>query len=258
MHVVITAGSKPDPGDPLYEATRGRYKALIEIAGKPMIQWILDALSGSRLVERVVVVGLPPFTDLSCTHPLEILPDQGGLLENTRAGIRALLQADPGVEYSLLISSDVPAINTEMVDWVAQQALDRACEFIYTVIERGVMEKRFPGSRRTYLKLKDCEVCGGDVMAVRTSLLAKESPLWQKLIQTRKNPVQQASLLGYDTLFLILLRQLTLEETGRSVGKRLGVDARAVLCPFAEVGMDVDKPSQLQLVETELARARAV
>jgi hypothetical protein len=257
MHAVITAGSKPDTGDPLYEATRGRYKALIEIAGKPMIQWVLDALSGSRLIEGVVIIGLPPFTNLTCSHPMLILEDQGGLLENNRAGVREVLKADPSAESALLLTSDIPAITTEMVDWVASQIQGCACDFVYPVIERRVMESRFPGSRRTFIKLKDHEVCGGDVMAVSTAMLTRESPLWQKLIQSRKNPVQQASILGFDTLFLILLRQLNLQEAGRSVGKRLGIEARAVLCPYAEIGMDVDKPNQLHLMETELARLHA-
>ncbi len=256
MHAVITAGSKPATGDPLYEYTRGRYKALIEIAGKPMIQWILDALSGSKLVESVVIVGLPPFTNLHCEHPILILEDQGGLLENNRAGVQELLKVYPQAEHTLLLSSDVPAVTAEMIDWVAAAVMGCEHEFVYPVIERSVMEKRFPGSRRTYLKLKNHEVCGGDVIGIRTDLLTRDNPVWQKIIATRKNPIQQAAILGFDTLFLILLRQLTVEEAGNSIGKRLGIKARALLCPYAEIGMDVDKPHQLQLMEAELSRAR--
>ena len=48
MNAIVTAGGIPQPGEPLYEVTQGGPKALLDIAGKPMVQWVLDALSGSQ------------------------------------------------------------------------------------------------------------------------------------------------------------------------------------------------------------------
>ena len=47
MHAIVTAGGAPTPKEPLYPLTRGDYKALLEIQGKAMIQWVLDALNGA-------------------------------------------------------------------------------------------------------------------------------------------------------------------------------------------------------------------
>jgi NDP-sugar pyrophosphorylase family protein len=44
MDAIVIAGGIPEPGDPLYEYTQGQPKALLDIAGKPMVQWVLDAL----------------------------------------------------------------------------------------------------------------------------------------------------------------------------------------------------------------------
>jgi NDP-sugar pyrophosphorylase family protein len=41
---------------------------MVDIAGKPMIQWVLDALSGCTAIQHVTVVGLPPYTNLYCEH----------------------------------------------------------------------------------------------------------------------------------------------------------------------------------------------
>ena len=60
MIAIVTAGGIAAPGDPLYVETQGRPKALIDVAGKPMIQWVLEALHGASRVEHLVVVGLPP------------------------------------------------------------------------------------------------------------------------------------------------------------------------------------------------------
>ena len=58
MDAVILAGSVPRQEDPLYLYTQGQAKAMIEIAGKPMIQWVLDALGGVNDIDYVLVVGL--------------------------------------------------------------------------------------------------------------------------------------------------------------------------------------------------------
>jgi hypothetical protein len=83
-------------------------------------------------------------------------------------------------------------------------------------------------------------------------LAVEESPLWKNLIDARKSPLRQASLLGYDTLFYLVLRQLSIQGAEEKVSQRLGIQGRAVLCPFAEIGMDVDKPFQLEIVREVL------
>jgi NDP-sugar pyrophosphorylase family protein len=66
MDAIVTAGGIPRPGDPLYEYSNGNSKALIDIAGKPMIQWILDALGDAKKVDNVIIIGLSPKSGLTC------------------------------------------------------------------------------------------------------------------------------------------------------------------------------------------------
>jgi NDP-sugar pyrophosphorylase family protein len=49
MDAVVTAGGIPQPEELLYPYTQGKPKAMLDIGGKPMVQWVLDALSGSKL-----------------------------------------------------------------------------------------------------------------------------------------------------------------------------------------------------------------
>jgi hypothetical protein len=254
MIAVVTAGSRPASDEPLFELTQGGYKAMLAINGKPMIQWVLDALNHAQSVSQIVVVGLPLYSNLNCDRPLTHVEDHGGLVENVCAGLREAGRLMPGESHSLLLSCDIPTITGEMVDWVAAQIGTNPVDIIYPVISRKVMEDRFPGSKRTYLHLKDIEVCGGDVMAVRNRIASEDNPLWRRIVDARKNPLRQAALFGYDTLFMVALRQYTLEEAGRSISKRMGIQGRPVLSPFADIGMDIDKPQQLQLVLSDMAR----
>ena len=50
------------------------------------------------------------------------------------------------------------------------------------------------------------------------------------------------------------VEQITLERAVKKVTKRLNLTGQAVVCPYAEVGMDVDKPFQLDMVEEYLRR----
>ena len=58
MDCIVVAGGVPQEEDPLYEYTQGRSKALLEVGGRPMIAWVLDALEGAQSVDRIFVVGL--------------------------------------------------------------------------------------------------------------------------------------------------------------------------------------------------------
>jgi hypothetical protein len=41
------------------------------------------------------------------------------------------------------------------------------------------------------------------------------------------------------------------------ISKRLNLSGKAIVCPFAEIGMDVDKPHQLEIMRHYLNRRNA-
>jgi len=253
MDVVITAGGIPLPGDPLYEYTLGQPKALLDLHGKPMIQWVLDAFITSNSVENIIIVGLEDSSGLTCPKPLSLIPDQHGMLPNIRAGLAQSLELNPDARQVLMAASDIPAITPEIVDWVARTALEQDADLYYNVVRRETMEARFPGSQRTYLKLRDGAFCGGDFGAMRADLNFIDRPIWHTLINQRKNPLKQALTVGLDTLFGILTRTATLQQTASRGCERLHIHGAAIECPYAEIAMDVDKPHQLESLRTALA-----
>jgi len=255
MDAIVIAGGIPQPGEYLYEETNGGPKAMIDIAGKPMIQWVLDALSRAKTIEQVVVVGLPAdCCDVRCSKPLSFIINQADMIENIRAGTAKVLELNPQANHILLVSSDIPAITSEIVDWEVRTAMETDHDAYYNVITRQVMEARFPGSRRSYVHLRDMEVCGGDMNVIRAQMVTKNNALWKKIVDARKSALKQASLIGYDTLFLLMFRLLTLDNAIKIVSKRLKFQGRAIVSPYAELGMDVDKPHQLAIMRDDLAK----
>jgi GTP:adenosylcobinamide-phosphate guanylyltransferase len=256
MDAIITAGGIPLPEDRLYSETRGHSKALLDIAGKPMIQWVLDALSAAKSVDKIIIVGLTDKTRLVCSKPIHYVPNRGKILDNLRAGAEKSLELGRQHKHALFVSSDIPAVRAEMVDWVITAAMQSDDDIYYNVIPREVMEKRFPDSHRTYVHLKDMQITGGgmNVACIRTVLKKGEAGLLESIFDSRKSPLKQASLVGFGTLFLLLFRQLTLEELATRTLTHLGLTGRAIVCPYAEVGMDVDKPGQLEILRKDLKK----
>lgn len=253
MDAIVLAGGRIEFEEFREPSAAGGLKCLLDVGGKPMVQWVLDALSAARSVERVVVVGLPSATELRCAKPLTLLPAQGDMIASIRAAAALLLRERPDAEHALIASADAPLITGEMVDWLAEDVRAHGDDLTICAVERWRMEERFPGSKRTYIRLQDVEVCGGDLNACRLSVTQQRVDLAERLSQARKQPWRLALFIGPGTLLALMQGRLTLEQATRAISRRLGVQVRVALSPYPEIGMDVDKPGQLAMVREELA-----
>ena len=254
MDAIVTAGGIPQARDPLYAYSNGNSKALIDVAGKPMVQWVLDALGDSKKVDNVIVIGLTAKSGLTCKKPLHYVSNQGRMLANIVTGVKKSIELNKKSEYVLIVSSDIPAIKGEMVDWLVKTAMETQDDIYYGVCPQEVMESRYPTSNRTYTKLKDMQVCGADMNIIHVNQVTEHLETWEALIGNRKSPLASAAVIGWDTLFQLFTRQLTLQGMVERASQRIGIKGRAILWDHAEPGMDVDKPHQLEIMREDLAR----
>lgn len=253
VDAVIAAGGVPQPGEPLYPFTQGRSKALLPMGGRPMIQWVLDALSGAACVRSIVVAGLAPNeAPLVARQPLGFIPNQGSMIANIEAGARWVLERQPDARWLLAVSSDIPTLKPHMIEWLVQTCLETDHEAYYSLVPHHLMEQRFPGSRRSFFRLKDGRFTGSDMNLLQLALVGHYHPAWQAVVAARKHIGQQARLIGLGTLLLYLTGQLSIAEAEKRVQQRLGIRGRVLVCPFAEIGMDVDRPNQYELLKREL------
>ena len=255
MDAIVTAGGIPQPDDPLYIYSRGEAKALIDVAGKPMVQWVLDALGNAKNVDNVIMIGLSSKSGLTCKKPMHYISNQGRMLANMIVGVEKSLELNKKNKHVLIVSSDIPGVTTEMIDWLIGTCMETEDDIYYGVCPRDVMETRFPGSKRTYTHLKEMDVCGADMNIVHVRMASEHLDTWESLIANRKNPFAQAAIMGWGTLFLLLFRRATLNDFVGRVSKRIGIKGRAIVWEHAEPCMDVDKPSQLEMMREDLAKS---
>jgi CTP:molybdopterin cytidylyltransferase MocA len=248
IYAIVLAGGMITENDPLYPLTGELKKSMLPVAGKPMVQWVIEAIDQSKAVSHIVVAGLEDPLWFATTKPVITAPDAGSMLTNIKNGLDIVNDSNHQEEFVLLASGDIPTITPEIVDWRVRGAITVGADINYAVVTKETMEARFPHSQRSYVRLRDMQVCGGDLNVLRTSLVG-EDKLWERIIQARKSAWRQASLLGYDLLFQLLARRISLEVAGRKVSERLGIFGVGSVSPYAELAMDIDKPAHLEVVE---------
>ncbi len=251
---ILMAGGVPQEEDLLYEDTQGQPKALLDVAGKPMVQWVLDALDDAPSVGDIVVVGLADTGMVASPKVAHYLPDQGSMLKNILGGIDWVLERNPQAQQVLISSSDIPLLTGAMVERLLAQAADPAVDVYHTIVSREKMEQRFPGSRRSYVHFSDGDFAAGDIHVVAPHIGHKHRELWDDLLDSRKNALRQAARLGPVFFVKLMSRRLSLAELERLVRDKFGINARALPVDDPEMGMDADKPFQLEICRRALTQ----
>lgn len=253
MDAIVLAGGVPGPESALYSDTRGMAKATLDIGGKYMIQWVLDALDQADSIDWIVVVGCQDRqAEIHSKKIITFKPSTDDIILNFRQGAEAVLEHNPDGKSVAVVSSDIPLISSEIVNWVINSSLETNDDLYYSVVEQSQMEKRFPDSARSYVKLRDINVCGGDLAVINLDLYKSREDFWRKIFEARKSYLHQARLIGFDILILLLLRRLTFADTVKRVTRRLDISGQGLICPYPEIAMDIDKPHQLEIARREL------
>lgn len=249
---VITAGYDRNKVDPLVEVTGQPQKVLIEIAGAPMIWHVVRALDESGRIDEIVIVGLDPQDAPDFGRPVHFVADHGRMTANQRAGAEKAAALNNQNRYVLAMAADAPLLTGEMVCWFLDACCPYDRDIYWGIVERKVMEATFPFSKRSYLRLREGQFCSGDLFLLDLEAGLRAHQRMQRFFDSRKNVLNQVRMLGIGVIFDYLFGRLSLKTMLAVVERELGATGAPVLVPFAEVGMDVDKPHQLEQVQRYL------
>lgn len=257
MDSIVTAGGKSKPEDPLFELTGIEKKALIPLAGRPMIAWVVDAVWKSGLVENIAIVGLEPGEVDFGDAPVYFTSAVGDIVSNVLAGLDRLREVNPSVQKVLLASSDVPLITPEILQGFVEECGTLEADGYYAVIEEKTMEARFPNSKRMFVPFKGGRYAGGDVLLVDVAAVKANQEFIRGLTGSRKNYWGQARMLGLGFILRFIFRMMTVHEAAAQAAVKANLNAEVVDTKFAELGMDLDKPTHYELITSILEKSEA-
>jgi CTP:molybdopterin cytidylyltransferase MocA len=244
---VVLAGGGAS-GD-LAAATGETWRALIRIAGRPMVQWVLEAVNEAGSIGRVVLVG-PDDLDGAVPQSLRDarVRSGAGLAESLFSGLQWLDSRGP----TLAITADVPCLTPGAIDDFVRASIATEADFCYPIIPREVSEARFPGAHRTYVRLKEGSFTGGNATMLSAEAMMEKEDLIRHLYQARKSPLRLASLLGPRFILGLLLGGLTVADIERRGCQIMRGKVKAIISRHAELGFDVDKMADLAAARTAL------
>lgn len=247
MSAVVLAGRRND--GKLKDCATEEWEALIDIGGRPMVSYVLDALLSSSYVGHIFLVApRDVFGQIYESDRVSVIEPGDSIVENCLKGCHAT----PEGGFVLISTSDLPFLSADVVDAFVRQCFEKDADFYYPAVLRDAVENRFPGVKRTFVSIKDGDFTGGNVFVARRSVIDTVASKAGAFIENRKSPIKQAGVLGWGFIIKLLLHTLTIDELERTITRSFGARAAAVVTSASEIGVDVDKPSDLALARSML------
>jgi len=244
---LVLAGSR-GPDEPLAVYAGVTHKALIPVGGRAMLERVVAALV--PLSPRKIAISIER-SDL-----LSLLPS----LTATAAGV-PLHILDAAGSPSLSVAAALETLGTPLLVTTADHALLRP-EWVEAFLARCPVESdvcvglarreailaELPATQRTYLKFSDGWYSGCNLFLLRTPKAAEVVRYWRSVEAERKRPLRMLRMLGLGFVAAYLMRSLSLPRALSRFGLMTGTRISAVEMPFGLAAVDVDKPSDLDLV----------
>ena len=250
MHVsvLILAGQREGVIDPLCAASGVERKAIIPINGKPMIAYVLDALSAAKLKGPFYVSGFDAEYDKRLTQS----PSAPGPAGSAYAALT------DGISFPCLVTTcDHPLLTRDILDIFVGKAEASGADFCVGFAEKSIIQPAYPDVKRTYWNFSDRPVSGCNLFYIANEKGLAVIEFWKQAQHLRKQPIKLARTVAWGLLIKYLLGRLSLSDAFAYVSKRLNIKATPILIPIAEAAIDVDKLSDKELVERILSEGYA-
>jgi GTP:adenosylcobinamide-phosphate guanylyltransferase len=248
LDALVLAGSRPG-GDSLARHAGVSHKALIEIGGRTMIERVVAALAAVPEVARILIAidrpevlsALAGLHAPQCPKPVIAVP----AAESPSASVAAVLER----EGTPLIATTADHALL-MPQWL--RAFIEACppeaDVVAALAPKAAVLACAPGTQRTYLRFADGDFSGCNLFCFQRPGAVRVVHLWRELEAHRKSPLRMMLRLGLGTALRYRLGQLRLEDALARLGALCGGNVRVVELADGRAAIDVDKPSDLELV----------
>ena len=245
LTALILAGERPD-GDAMAKSAGIALKALLPVAGTPMLTRVIEALRATDGIGRIAVSIPAPgvVTD----------PEIETLMTEPSPSQSVLVAIDKLPTPLLVTTADHALLTPEIISRFVQAAVAASdADLVAGMVERQAVEAVVPDTRRTYWHFKDGHFSGANLFYLKNPRARAAVDFWARVEVDRKRPWRIVKAFGPGLLLGYLFGRLSLDQAMLQASSRLGCRVRAIALPDGEAAIDVDKPADLVLVERLLA-----
>lgn len=250
MPAAILAGGGPD--DEVAAAMGAPCKALVELEGRPLIEYVLDALRRAETVGEIIAVEGPvrPLSGSGRGWPeMPVITAPGRRLIDT---FSAAAKAFPEHDRVLIATADLPLLTARVVDGFVRSCQESRCELSYPIVQAEAFDEAFPGRGKTVAPLREGRFTGGNLAIVTRRFVLEGGPAIARTFDRRKSPLGLAWMFGLPFVARLLTGTLSIEDLERRGGELVGSTVAAVPVPWPEIGFDVDHAEDLELARRYL------
>jgi GTP:adenosylcobinamide-phosphate guanylyltransferase len=245
---LILAGSRPGEVDPAAAYAGVAHKGLIVLQGQTLLARVLGAVEAAGAAKigvsandetiKAALAGTRAVALPTAEGPSQSVADAAG-----RLGFPLLITT---VDHALLKPEWITQFLADTPDWA---------EVAVLLAPEARVQAAAPQTKRTYLKFRDGRYSGCNLFLLRDERAMGVVTLWRKVEALRKQPWKIAAMLGPSFLIRYALGLLTLDQAVARLGALADVKAAAVRAQDGLAAVDVDKPSDLDLVRELVGEA---
>lgn len=225
-------------------------RCLAKLKGHTLLEYIVAALFQSGRISDILLVApevalpqlepvLPPGVSL-CSAAANMPLTAAKALEELKA---------PDQQKVLFVCDDIPLLTaTAVEDFLLQCEAHPDKSAFYPLIPKEVCQASFPEGKRTYGKLNDGIFTGGNMMLLAAGMVRATLKQGEEIFAMRKSPLKLCHWLGFGFILKLMLHLLDTHKVQERVSQLMGHPCQVIISSYAEIGVDVDKPADWELV----------
>jgi len=225
-------------------------KAMLEMGGHWVVNYVISALEKSKNIDEILVVG--PKDDLEeRIKDHRIVDDTGKFTMNCLAGYDASSKRD---DHTLFIYSDILLVTPESINFTIENYRG-SCDMCLPVVRRDVLRKFETNplfqklDNFKYLKLKDGWIRTANSAMVNCKAVIDKTRFLQdvedgynirKLYELTSKWGLLVKLGAYPLFKYFVMHDLTLKDCEEFLTRKSGIKFNFFETPFAETSIDID------------------
>lgn len=261
--ILILAGKRDGKLDPLAERAQVSHKCRVPIMGKPLLQWVLEAVAPAFPDARIlisihdpeVIADLPGVVALTASGRLQMCKAQAGIVESVEA---AIAEAGGDAAFPLLITTaDNVLAEPDYLRGVHEAALASEGDAVVVLASRESILAAHPEGQRRFYEFSDIAISNCNVFWLRNRKALAATEAFREGGQFAKNRARIAKAFGIWNLIRFRLGWWTLDGAFRAISKRFGVRVVPQITPDGAFAIDVDNERTYGVAELLLKARKA-
>ncbi len=249
-NLIILAGGENEKWCKQYGYNK---KPFLPLNGKPMLDRVVQSFRNSIYIDKIIVVGPRELDQLDCMKYVDKrIPEGGSFIQNLIHGIaylKAFIYKFKRNHNGYLISfCDAAFLNTYVINKTIENLDPHDPGMVLHYVPKEVIARRgFLVENRTFMYVAGRPYTGANIYYVKKfSAVLRVIKDLAAMRKYRKTPEKMLEHLG--------CKDKPYSGIEKVLSKMMRVKVKIFVSPYAEMGVDIDKPIDYELAKSQLEK----